>query len=412
MKQNVKARYILTQLLFKIWLSPIVNPIEYGITDICMLDSKYSKKVVLVINILKKVLIGEKQSELNRFQTFINNVMDQNSEFADAFFKKLIDVNTDAQNSDQIFDINSYCLSLESIRLLLEISKGIVDHPSEETKDINTNLLKKIIERIGNDPKKDSLFEPTVFPSDTTLPQKELLSATKYILIIKIELQKKIETPPLSYTPLENNFFQFLTLIDLSGLPESISDKNFLEFIRNVQKVPSFMANNEANISTIEVLSSIILNDLKNIEAVHNFMQQIVSKKEEILKSVETQLAIHQGIQNKMLVLLSKVSKTNDRMEQKLNLLQKTTSAKLSAQRIIRGMNFPFEIRCFQQFSCEGPSIRFELALYNKKDNIGEKNTESSIGRFILLIKKLKLYFRKLVSNNTDEYGYYINEAA
>ena len=69
---------------------------------------------------------------------------------------------------------------------------------------------------------------------------------------------------------------------------------------------------------------------------------------------------------------LSKVSKTNDRMEQKLNLLQKTTSAKLSAQRIIRGMNFPFEIRCFQQFSCE--VLLFDSSLlYIIRKTISEK---------------------------------------
>ena len=264
------------------------------------------------------------------------------------------------------------------------------------------------INRIENDTKKDTLFNPSIFPHNPPLPPNEFASSIKYILIIKVELQKKIESHVPTYTLLEGNFFQLLTYIDLSGLPESISDSQFLEFLKNVQKEPSFMANNEANVSDIEVLSSIISNDLTDINSVHNFMTKIVSKKEEILQSIQNQLAVHQGIQNKMLVLLSKVSKTNDRMERKLNNLQHTTRAKLKAKEFITELNFAYKVICYQQFSSEGSSVRFEINLNPKKEDLHIKkeiSSLSSISRFILIIKKLRIYFKKLVATNEDEYG-------
>ena len=269
------------------------------------------------------------------------------------------------------------------------------------------------INRIVNDTKKDTLFNPTKFPHDPVLPQEQFASSIKYILIIKVELQKKIENHIPSYTLLECNFFQLLTYIDLSGLPESISDYQFLEFLKNVQREPSFMANNENNVSDIEVLSSIISNDLTDIESVHSFMTKIVSKKEEILQSIQNQLSVHQGIQNKMLVLLSKVSKTNDRMERKLNNLQHTTCAKLNAKKIITELNFPYKVMCYQQFSNDGSSVRFEINLNPKKEDVHIKKeiaSLSAIGRFLLIIKKLRIYFKKLVSTMDDEYGYKSNK--
>jgi GTPase-activator protein for Ras-like GTPase len=77
---SLNSRSIIAKLLLKIWMEPIANPIEYGIADICLLDSKYNKRVLLILNVIKRLLMGDKQiNELNRYQLFINQLIEDNS---------------------------------------------------------------------------------------------------------------------------------------------------------------------------------------------------------------------------------------------------------------------------------------------------------------------------------------------
>lgn len=365
-------------LLYRWWGVYLTRPEHSGLVELCVVDERFSKKVLVVLRILKEVFRLPKSSHSFHLSPEIAEYIEIKAKAADSYLTELLDIippNLD-ETQPAAISVESICASyklIEAVFNALDAQHEVVAK-QDETVGKCLGTLDSVKERLskGQPMNLNCKFDGEAIDSIEGLRIEASEGKECYFVFQKIEFRKK-DLESLSPEKWQRVFFKLLLDIDLSSSEcetaelseDSSSNNEIMKTMQEITKRPGSFATSEESIEKVRLMGYFMCEFFKELGA-DSVLDAIVLFNSKLTEAINTLTSEIKMTDDEFDEIMRTVGR-QERVTREFNRNRGSeTITLLIASHVIEKLSIPFQID-IESDSKNNKIFRYSITFFEKK---------------------------------------------